>query len=197
MFLLRQPGRPEIDAFLEQQKQAPFSYGEVGATKTGPPRGYVVDQYSENLGRGVEVFDRAVLAFKRWSMFETGWINLCWPDAPIIPGVVVCSLASHFGFWSLNPCRIVYVDDNSGSVNGDMRSFAFAFGTLPGHAEQGEERFTVEVSPADNTVWYKVLAFSRPAHPLAKIGYPLARRLQRRFARDSRAAMLRAMTTAP
>jgi hypothetical protein len=64
-------------------------------------------------------------------------------------------------------------------------------GTLPGHAESGEERFTVEWREADGAVWYDILAFSRPRQLLARLGYPFARRLQRRFARDSAAAMRR------
>jgi len=40
-------------------------------------------------------------------------------------------------------------------------------------------------------VWYDILAFYRPQQLLAQLGYPFARRLQKRFARDSAAAMLR------
>ena len=78
---------------------------------------------------------------------------------------------------------------------GAVRRYGFAFGTLPGHMEQGEERFTVEWNHEDDSVHYDVLAFSRPNHPLAWLGFPLARALQRRFARDSKGAMTRA--TAP
>ena len=42
-------------------------------------------------------------------------------------------------------------------------------------------------------VHYEVLAFSRPDHPLAWLGYPFARALQRRFAHDSKKAMARAV----
>ena len=73
--------------------------------------------------------------------------------------------ARHFGFWSLNACRIVYTIDEEGPV---VR-FGFAYGTLPDHAEQGEERFSVEWHHEDGTVWYDILAFSRPNHPLASL----------------------------
>jgi len=53
--------------------------------------------------------------------------------------------------------------------------------SLPDHVESGGERFSIE--------WDE---FSRPRHPLARLGYPLTRRLQQRFARDSMAAMRRA-----
>jgi uncharacterized protein (UPF0548 family) len=42
-------------------------------------------------------------------------------------------------------------------------------------------------------VWYDVVAFSRARHPLARLGYPLARRVQRRFARESAEAMRKAV----
>jgi uncharacterized protein (UPF0548 family) len=98
----------------------------------------------------------------------------------------------HFGFFSLNACRIVYVVDEKGS-NGGICRFGFAYGTLPEHAESGEERFTVEWNHASEEVWYDIFAFSRPRHALPRIGYPLARSLQRKFAAGSKQAMRKAV----
>jgi hypothetical protein len=42
-------------------------------------------------------------------MYETGWTKLCWPDVPITASTVVSVLGCHFGLWSLNASRIVYV----------------------------------------------------------------------------------------
>ena len=116
------------------------------------------------------------------------WIELCWPDAPIEINATVGVLASHLGFWSLNACRIVYVVEEFSSVE----KYGFAYGTLQGHAEFGEERFTVEYNQTDQSVWYDLYAFSRPGLA-ARLGYPVSRALQRSFARDSKAAMLRAV----
>lgn len=69
--------------------------------------------------------------------------------------------------------------------------FGFAYGTLPRHVEQGEERFLVE--RVGDEVFYDILAFSRPRHPSARLGYPLMRRWQKRFGHDSAAAMRRAV----
>jgi uncharacterized protein (UPF0548 family) len=66
-----------------------------------------------------------------------------------------------------------------------VERFGFAYGTLPDHVECGEERFTIEFHESDESVWYDILAFSKPQHPLVKMAYPLARRLQKRFAGDS------------
>jgi uncharacterized protein (UPF0548 family) len=90
------------------------------------------------------------------------------------------------GLWSLNACRIVYVVK-------EQRRFGFAYGTLPAHAESGEERFTVEWRQEDNSVWYDILAFSRPRELLSRLGCPFVRKLQKRFARESAVAMLRAV----
>jgi len=116
------------------------------------------------------------------------WLELCWPDAPIEPGSTVAIVVSHFGFWSLNASRIVYVIDERNSI----QRFGFAYGTLPQHGEVGEERFTVEFHPADGSVWYDLYAFSRPSAP-ARLAYPFTRPLQKRFGRDSKAAMRRAV----
>jgi len=89
----------------------------------------------------------------------------------------------------LNASRIVYTIDGGD----DVRRFGFAYGTLADHVESGEERFSVEWRRQDGSVWYDLLAFSRPRHPLAKLGTPVGRALQRRFARDSLQAMARAV----
>jgi len=99
----------------------------------------------------------------------------------------VAVLVSHLGFWSMNACRIAYVVEE----HGPLQRYGFAYGTLPGHAEVGEERFTVEFDSNTGDVWYDIYALSRPT-ALARLAYPFTRSLQRRFARDSKAAMLRA-----
>lgn len=113
---------------------------------------------------------------------------MCNPDTPIETGKTVAVLARVFGLWTLNACRIVYVVDEAGSVT----KFGFAYGTLPEHAESGEERFTIEWNQQDDSVWYDILAFSRPNQLLVWLGYLVVRRLQERFRRDSTAVMVRA-----
>jgi uncharacterized protein (UPF0548 family) len=185
MFLLSRPSEAVIRSFLVAQKGRPFSYAELGASRDRAPVGYVVDHNRIALGQGAAVFDRAVDALRRWQMFQIPWIKLCWPSTPIEVGATVAVLASHLGFWSLNACRVVYVLEDRGGCE----RFGFAYGTLSGHPEIGEERFTVEFHSKDESVWYDIYAFSKPASPLARLAYPYARRLQRRFARESKLAM--------
>ncbi len=189
MLLLKKPSHERICAFLDAQSAAPFSYPERGATGAQAPLGYTIDHHRIKLGRGSAGFARAVEAVGQWKMFDTGWISLCWPDTPIQVGSTVAILVRHYGFWSLNASRIVYVVDD----RGERPHFGFAYGALTEHAEIGEERFTVEYEPEDETAWYDIYAFSRP-HGLARLGYPLSRRLQKNFARDSLRAIRRATT---
>lgn len=189
MFLLREPSAERVNAFLRRQKDLPFSYGEVGASRESvAPPGYVVDRYRVGLGEGPEAYARAVEALRGWRQFDLGWVRLLPPGAPVEVGTTVGVLARHSGFWSLNSARIVYLMEESG----EAERFGFGYGTLPGHAERGEERFGVEWNHDDDSVYYDVFAFSRPKDPLAWIGYPFARLLQRRFARDSKRVMAEA-----
>jgi uncharacterized protein (UPF0548 family) len=193
MLLLRKPSPPTTRDFLAAQANLDLTYPAVGATAKAPPPGYVVDRTHIKLGEGGGTFVAAKAALERWEQFRLGWVEAWPPDTPIQAGRVVAVIARLFGLWWLNACRIVYAVDEEGPV----QRYGFAYGTLPGHAESGEERFSVEWHEADGAVWYDLLAFSRPQQLLPRLGYPLARRLQQRFARDSAAAMLRAVGGLP
>ena len=187
MFLLRQPTEAIVRRFISSQKDLPFSYSEVGATQTGSPAGYNVDHNRIRLGEGRETFMRASDALSKWRHFELGWASVMPHGSPLETGTTVAVQARTFGFWSLNACRIVYTINQGGPV----KRFGFAYGTLPDHAECGEERFMIECL-ADNSVWYDIYAFSRPQKTIVKLGLPWARRLQKRFGRESLAVMAKA-----
>ena len=189
MLSLRKPTAESIRPFLEAQANLPFTYSAVGATATTPPTGYVVDRTRIKLGEGEPVFHAARAALQRWEQFHLGWVEAWSPDTPIQSGEVVAVMGRAIGLWWLNACRIVYVVDESGPIS----KYGFAYGTLPGHVESGEERFLIEWDRSDNSVWYDILAFSRPNHFLTRLGYPMVRRTQKQFGRDSAAAMLRAV----
>jgi len=186
---LRKPSVERLREFLAAQAKLDLSYPAVGATAAAPPAGYVVDRTRIKLGEGAGIFTAAKAALRRWEHFRLGWVETWPPDAPIQADQVVAVIARLFGLWWLNACRIVYVVDEEGPV----QRYGFAYGTLPEHAESGEERFTVEWHEADDAVWYDILAFSRPQQLLPRLGYPFARRLQQCFASDSAAAMRRAV----
>jgi len=187
MPFLRKPRPAQIHEFLDQQARQDFSYPFIGHTASTPPAGFNIDHTRIRLGTGEAVFIATTKAFERWAQFQLGWVEPWSPPIPIRPGENVAILAWVGGLWWLNACRIIYVVDEPIPV----QRFGFAYGTLPGHAERGEERFLIEWDQADNSVWYDILAVSRPRDPLARLAYPFTRMVQKRFARDSAASMLR------
>ncbi len=193
MFLPSRPNTQEIDRFLAAQREANLSYTEVCATRNlnlrQAPSGYTLDHNRVCLGAGHRTFSRAVAALNTWRMFDTGLTEIYPPRAPVQVGQTVVVLAHHLGFYSLNACRIVYLIDETNGVE----RYGFAYGTLAEHGERGEERFMVEWHRSSDEVFYDLLAFSHPKHVLAVIGYPVSRMLQKRFARQSKSAMLDAV----
>lgn len=189
MLSLQKPSVESLRRFLVEQAKLPFSYAAVGATAHTPPTGYVVDRTRIKLGKGEQVFRSAKSALQRWEQFRLGWVEAWSPETPIQPGEVVAVMGWAMGLWWVNSARIVYVVEELGPIT----KFGFAYGTLPGHVESGEERFIVERDRETDDVWYDILAFSRPNHILIRLGYPVVRQLQKRFGRDSAASMLRAV----
>jgi uncharacterized protein (UPF0548 family) len=181
LFILLRPSDTQIETFLAAQRDQRFAYLEVGATQTTLPPGYRHDHNRIRLGSGRQTYEQACQALKAWQQFDLGWIKLHSTNTPIAVGATVAVLAHHLGFWSLNAARIVYVIE----AETEQKRFGFAYGTLPDHAERGEERFSIEWNPSDDSVWYDILAFSRPNKLAPKLGYPLTRMFQRRFARES------------
>jgi len=191
MFSLKKPAPETIHEFLAAQIRQKFSYASVGASRTQAPSGYIVDHNRIQLGQGSAAFERAKNAIKRWKMFDIAWLELYWPSTPIEEGATVAIAVSHIGFWSLNAARIVYTVEEHGAPE----KYGFAYGTLPDHAEMGEERFTVGFHAADETVWHDLYASSSP-HALTRLALSYTRALQKKFASDSKKAMLIAVRNA-
>lgn len=197
MFSLRRPTDATVAELRDRGVSAPWSYAEVGATRNGVAglpdavtRRNDVDHNTALLGLGRAVFDRASAAVLAWRCFDMPWLELHGGDSPARVGQVVATMLRTLGIWATNPCRVVYV---IGGPDESDRT-GFAYGTLAGHAERGEERFLVEHDRRSDRVTFEILAFSQPDHVLARIGKPHTRALQRRFARSALAAMQRAAT---
>lgn len=181
MWHLTRPDDATVERFLARERGLAFSYPDAGCSREGrAPAGFVVDHHRERLGHGAATFERAAEALRAWQMFPAPWTAIVPARAPIAAGSVVGVLV-HAGVWWTSSARIVYVID-------EPRRFGFAYGTLPGHVERGEERFSVEWR-GDDSVWYDLRAFSRPRLWAARLGRPLTRQLQHRFSRASKAAM--------
>ncbi|MEM1029676.1 MAG: DUF1990 domain-containing protein [Myxococcota bacterium] len=183
-FFARAPRDERVRQLLRGVRNAAFTYDDVGWTLRDPrppvPDGYTLDDYGTELGAGADVWAQAKAALSRIHNYPASFTRIVRldddDDGPVSPGTVFATVARHFGFWSAHPCRVHAVIETTDR-------YGFAFGTLPGHAEAGEERFLLS-RDAHGRVAYDVLAISRPLG-LARLGAPLARRLQRRFQRET------------
>ena len=188
MIKLSKPTAEEINYYVGARSQLPFTYSEQGVTRQDGQRpGYVCDHNRIRLGSGGSLYKEAIEALGRWHQFELGWIRVCTNEVPINPGSTVCLLLHILPVWAIFCCRVVYIIDDDGPI----KRFGFAYGTLPGHPEAGEERFTIEWHSKDDSVWYDILAFSRPGNFVVALGYPFGRAMQRRFANESKRVMSR------
>lgn len=141
-------------------------------------RGFAHDFSRSQIGRAHSAFEAARGAFARWVQFDLGWVRVLNNDAPIDLHQLVLVQAHTAGLWSINVSRIVEF------INLPHR-FGFVYATTELHAEEGEERFVVELDNATGAVNYTIEAFSRPRHPLARLAYPFTRAMQHRFSRES------------
>lgn len=195
LIALRRPDRAAIEAVLRAAEARPgaaarFSYAEVGATRRAESLGALSERFSIDrrrfaLGRGRALFEAARAALFAWRQFEIPWLELEGREAPVREGLGVATLTRVFGIWLLNPCCVVYRED----APDDPFEVAFAYGTVEGHVASGEERFSLRHDPASEAVEFEILAFSRPAMALTRIGRPYMRRIQRRFAVDAASAL--------
>lgn len=183
MIALNPTSASSLATFLEGQSKLAFTYAQVGATKTPHPVAqFDNDQIRVHLGNGDFTFAQAKKAIDELQMFPNGWTVPLPKQILIQKGTLIALHARFLGVWWRNVCRIVYVVD-------EPKRFGFAYGTLPGHIERGEELFLIEIDKQGD-VWYEIRAFSKPRHWLAKVGYPLVRMLQARFRRDSTQQMI-------
>jgi uncharacterized protein (UPF0548 family) len=147
----------------EPDRTEPFTYLEVGATKGGPlPSGYFWLRHRVRIGHGEAAFRTAGTALRDWSMHRRlpVGISATAPRAEVGARVTV-RLAGVLRA----PCEVVWVID-------DATRCGWAYGTLPGHPECGEESFVVS-RDAGGDVWFDVAAFSRPGGRLARTLGPL------------------------
>ncbi|BCJ40701.1 DUF1990 domain-containing protein [Actinoplanes ianthinogenes] len=157
---------------LTELATAELTYQQVGATRDDAlPAGYDRVRRDVVVGHGREAFNRAAAGVFDWRMHREAGLAPISSAERATPGAVVVLRAGLGPVRLTIPCRVVY------TVVEDRRR-GFAYGTLPGHPERGEEAFLVELA-ADGAVWIRIRAFSRPASLPARAGGPLTRLAQR------------------
>lgn len=177
--------RPQI----EIQSATPYPHaGSIGRGE--PPPGHRADTVDRLVGHGAAAYDAASQAIDDWAMFDLAWIDLEPTRPGIVVGQEVTVVARAAGLWVVNDCRISeLVDDPAGTDLPARHGFVYV--TLDRHAESGEELFAVTWDPHSDEVRFRIVAHSRPARLLSRLGFPLTRRFQARFRRQAADAMQR------
>ncbi len=139
----------------------PYTYSEIGATAGPPPAGYHHVHGSAVIGHGRTRFEEAAQKVMRWGMLRgAGLAVTASTEVAAVGSEVIVGIGPVRA-----PCRVVYVVD-------EPNRRGFAYGTLPGHAETGEELFAVRFDPADESVHAEISAFSRHATWWSKLAGP-------------------------
>ena len=156
---------------VTQLRKADFTYTGVGFTRDDTmPNGYNVLRRSLEIGFETERFDQAAKVLLDWGMHRRARLLVRTSHEQVAPGAVAL-IRLGVGIFSISaPVRVVYVIDEPQRVG-------FAYGTLSGHPESGEEAFIVELQEK-GAVKFSITAFSRPASLLARTGGPLTRATQ-------------------
>lgn len=145
-----------------------LTYSEVGATAGPLPAGYHHVHESAVIGHGRERFEEAAARVMRWGMLRGAGVRVtATTEVAEVGSEVIVRLGPVQA-----PCRVVYVLDDA-----DHRGFAY--GTLPGHAETGEELFAVRYDPATGAVRAEVTAFSRHGTWWSRLAAPVTALVQR------------------
>ena len=153
---------------LARLADEPFTYTELGATAGQLPDGYHHVRQSARIGTGRARFDDAAARVMRWGMLRGAGAQVtASSEVAEVGSVVLVRLGPVRA-----PCRVVYVVD-------DENRRGFAYGTLAGHPESGEELFAVRFDPADDGVYAEVVAFSQHATWWSKVAGPVTSLIQR------------------
>ncbi|ADB30308.1 conserved hypothetical protein [Kribbella flavida DSM 17836] len=160
-----------------------FSYDAIGATRyeETPPDYHRLDLRTR-IGAGDEVFRKAGEAVTTWQMHRGAGMRI---DATDTPAVIGANVLGRLGVGPLSltiPCRVVWTADDDDHIG-------FAYGTLPGHPESGEESFLVTRDP--DGVYFTLRAYSRPGAWYTRLSGPLGRSTQHLFARRYTQALQR------
>jgi uncharacterized protein (UPF0548 family) len=182
-----------------------------------PPDGFTAERFEARLGSGAERFAITTASLMTWGVQRGSGIRVedittgsgvqytgvnfdaagtpidltsrpteehFGPDGTpyITAGVTAVLKVDLLGRTFDAPVRVVYVVDEPDKVG-------FAYGTLEGHPESGEESFVVE-KRADDSVWLVIRVFSRPSTRLYRLGAPVLRAVQKKQVKKYLRALL-------
>jgi uncharacterized protein (UPF0548 family) len=156
---------------------AELTYSPVGATRTSTyPEGFHRLEHTIELGTGDDAFEVARDRLMTWRMHLDAGLRVTASRPRVTEGTVV-----RCGLGPLQiPCRVVWVHEEPDSCG-------FAYGTLPGHPESGEEAFLLVRN--EGRVRLVISAYSRPGRLSTRLAGPLGRIFQRVMTRRYAAAL--------
>ncbi|WP_431796849.1 DUF1990 family protein [Microbacterium kunmingense] len=158
-----------------------LTYDEVGATGGHLPAGYHHTRMERVVGHGRADFDRAAeLLFAGEVQLRAG-AEVRMSEDPLREGTRVEMRVRLGPLVFRIPCLVVWAARTPDACG-------FAYGTLPGHPERGEERFELRLAPSGDVV-FTIMAFSRPGRWFTRLGGPVARRYQEWMTRRYLAAL--------
>lgn len=170
MFYFSRPGPEKLAAVLAASVRDAPTFREVGATlNESLPSGYHHVNVQRRLG-DPSVFDRAEEGLQKWKAHEGAGMVVVPVGCRLAPDATVLTLIKMGPLTIVAPCRIVRLWRSD-----DL--FGFAYATLPGHPESGEESFALE--RRNDGTYFTIRAFSRPASLLVRLGGPVGSAVQR------------------
>ena len=149
---------PLSPAETARRQRQPFTYDGVGRTRTTAPPGFPSFSRTRRV-QGPTDFDSAAAALMSWQVQARAGLRVATSALRIVEGAVCVMTFGPGPFAVPIPCRIVYSFQESDECG-------FAYGTLPGHPEAGEEAFVLRRHP-DGGLDFTVTAFPvrRPCSP--------------------------------
>ena len=163
-------GRPDeavLAKRLRQAAQAEVTYDHIRSTMDDGPN---VRSESLVVGQGQHAFDQARAALRAWAPQRAIGAHVVPGGAVIEEGTTLLVVLVAGPFAVVAPNRVVAVVDEPGR-------YAYAYGTLPGHPERGEESFTVALD-SDGVVTATIRVQDRPVALLARLARPAVRVFQ-------------------
>ena len=147
-----------------------LTYTEVGATAGELPPGYHHVRRARTIGHGRVVFEQAADVLFHGAVQRRAGAEIHLSDAPLHTGTHI-DMRLRLGPLRFSaPCVVVWAERT------DERA-GFAYGTLPGHPERGEERFELTLQPTGE-VTFLIVAFSVPGRWFTRVAGPVNRLVQ-------------------
>ncbi|SEP63193.1 DUF1990 family protein [Microlunatus flavus] len=156
-----------------------LTYPEVGATADPLPPGYHHLDVRRTVGQGRAWFDVATARLLAWEVQRRAGVRVTAAGDVALGARAVLTLG-------VGPV-LVRAPVEVVALTREAERVGFAYGTLEGHPERGEERF--EVTLVGDVVEARIRAFSVPGRWFTRLAGPVGRGLQQRMTERYLAAL--------